>query len=148
MADLTIGVVGLGSIGRRVAELCLTFGSRVIATRRQPSISDGLQGRIEILPSQELPELMSRSDFIVLALPLTSGVGPPMTYMFEGKQYIAVFAGSGPAAGRGGQGKGKGAPPPAGEATAAAAQANNVVPVPPPAAANTNPRLLVYAVPN
>ena len=27
MADVTVGVVGLGSIGRRVAELALTFGS-------------------------------------------------------------------------------------------------------------------------
>jgi phosphoglycerate dehydrogenase-like enzyme len=73
MSDLTIGVVGLGSIGRRVAELCLTFGTRVIATRRQPAAGDPLDGAIEILPSHELPELMSRSDFIVLALPLTSG---------------------------------------------------------------------------
>ena len=28
-----------------------------------------------------------------IALPLTSGVGPPMTYMLDGKQYIAVMAG-------------------------------------------------------
>src|SRR5919106_6527859 len=32
MSDLTIGVVSLGSIGRRVAELVLTAGSGVIAT--------------------------------------------------------------------------------------------------------------------
>ena len=37
MADVTVGVVGLGSIGRRVAELALTFGASVIATRRQPT---------------------------------------------------------------------------------------------------------------
>jgi phosphoglycerate dehydrogenase-like enzyme len=73
MADVTVGVVGLGSIGRRVAELALTFGSRVIATRRQRDKSDGLTGNIEILPPEQLPDLMSQSDFIVLALPLTSG---------------------------------------------------------------------------
>ncbi|HEY7025589.1 MAG TPA: D-2-hydroxyacid dehydrogenase [Candidatus Limnocylindrales bacterium] len=73
MADLTIGVVGLGSIGRRVAELALTFGSRVIATRRQHGATDGLSGNIEILPPEQLADLMSRSDFTVLALPLTSG---------------------------------------------------------------------------
>ena len=31
-----------------------------------------------------------------IALPLSSGVGPPMTYMLDGKQYIAVMAGTGP----------------------------------------------------
>src|SRR5262245_38679973 len=59
-----------------------------------------------------------------LALPLSSGVGPPMTFMLEGKQYIAVMAGTGAAAGRGGGGGGGGggrgtAPQ---EPTAAAAQ--------------------------
>jgi quinohemoprotein ethanol dehydrogenase len=64
-----------------------------------------------------------------ITLPLTSGVGPPMTYMLDGKQYIAVFAGTG-AFGRGG-GRGRSAEP-----TAAAVAASN------------NPKLLVYAIPN
>jgi PQQ-dependent dehydrogenase (methanol/ethanol family) len=98
-----------------------------------------------------------------ITLPLGSGVGPPMTYMLDGKQYIAVMAGTGAAAGRGGGrgagpggpgGPGRGAPPagaPAGaaplEPTAAAAQAGGNVP-PPAAVTNNNPKLLVYAVPN
>ena len=76
MADLTVGVVGLGSIGRRVAELAMTFGSQVVATRRQVDAGvdlPGSLGSIEVLPPEKLPELMGRSDFIVLALPLTSG---------------------------------------------------------------------------
>lgn len=73
MADVTVGVVGLGSIGRRVAELALGYGSQVIATRRQADAGADLPGAIEILPPEQLPELMGRSDFIVLALPLTSG---------------------------------------------------------------------------
>jgi PQQ-dependent dehydrogenase (methanol/ethanol family) len=79
-----------------------------------------------------------------MALPLTSGVGPPMTFMHDGKQYIAIFAGTG-ASGRGGPGKG--GPPPAVaplEPTTAAAQGKNAT----PPAANNNPKLLVYAVPN
>ena len=92
-----------------------------------------------------------------MALPLNSGAGPPMTYMFEGKQYIAVMAGTG-AFGRGfggggGRGRGPGAPggrgpgaPPA-EPTAAAAR-GDFAPPQPPAGANNNPKLLVYAVPN
>ena len=84
MPDVTVGVVGLGSIGRRVAELALTMGSRVIAIRRHVDGSSGSAGAegaeaadeltalMEMLPPEGLPELMSQSDFIVLALPLTS----------------------------------------------------------------------------
>jgi hypothetical protein len=97
-----------------------------------------------------------------LALPLNAGVGPPMTFMLDGKQYIAVMAGTG-AFGRGGGGRGarpggpggsgRGAPPAAGaaplEPTAAVAQGgNNVPPAPAAAGANNNPKLFVYAVPN
>jgi len=101
-----------------------------------------------------------------VALPLSSGVGPPMTFMLDGKQYIAVMGGTGAIFGRGGGGgggrgagpggagvPGRGAPPAPGavptEPTAAAAQGgNNVAPQPAPAGtgANNNPKLLVYAV--
>ena len=72
-----------------------------------------------------------------IALPLTSGVGAPMTYQLDGKQYIAVMAGTGAGAGRG-----LGAPPAAPlEPTAAAAQRGNNAP-----AANNNPKLFVYTL--
>ena len=78
MADVTVGIAGLGSIGRRVAELALTMGSRVMATRRHPSLDGGeeeedeLLALIDLLPPDGLPELMAESDFVVLALPLTN----------------------------------------------------------------------------
>lgn len=93
-----------------------------------------------------------------IALPVSSGVGPPMTYMLDGKQYIAVMGGTGAFGRGGGAGAGKGPGPgaakgPGGgpplEPTAAAAQGGkNGPPAPAAAAANNNPKLLVYAVPN
>ncbi len=80
-----------------------------------------------------------------IALPLTSGVGAPMTFMLDGKQYIAVLAGTGQAAG----GRGRGGPPAPAEPTAAAAQRGNEpvnAPAAPAPAANNNPKLFVYAV--
>jgi quinohemoprotein ethanol dehydrogenase len=82
-----------------------------------------------------------------LAMPVNSGVGPPMTFMHEGKQYIAVMGGTGGGQGRGGakDGGAKGGVAPF-EATAAAAKGKDTAPVAP--VANNNPKLLVYAVPN
>ncbi len=71
MASVTIGLVGLGGIGRRVAELARPFGSRVVAVRRHPG-ADSPEG-VEVLGGMDaLPLLMSASDFVVLALPLTN----------------------------------------------------------------------------
>ena len=87
-----------------------------------------------------------------VALPVSSGTGPPMTFMLDGKQYIAVMGGTG-AVGRGGPGRGaapggpgRGAAP-LEPTTAAAQSANNAPPAPAPAA-NNNPKLFVFAVPN
>lgn len=74
MRDITIGVVGLGSIGRAVARLALGFGARVVAVRRADStdpLEADLAGIDRLLTPDELPELLAMSDFTVLALPLT-----------------------------------------------------------------------------
>jgi quinohemoprotein ethanol dehydrogenase len=94
-----------------------------------------------------------------LTLPVAAGTGPPMTFMLDGKQYIAVMAGTGArgfgggAGGGGGAGRGRGAAPGAGspgqEATAEAAQRGQNPPPPPapPAAPGANnPKLFVYGV--
>ena len=39
LRDVTVGIVGLGSIGRAVGALATAFGCRVIATRRRPETS-------------------------------------------------------------------------------------------------------------
>ena len=75
LRQVTIGIVGLGSIGRAVARLAVAFGARVIATRRDPErpgsrepIPEGLD---QVLSHDQLPELLAAADFVVLALPLT-----------------------------------------------------------------------------
>lgn len=67
----TVGIVGLGSIGRQVARLSKVFGMRVLATRRSTRSATGTRN-VDILFSQDqLPQLLSDSDFVVLTLPLT-----------------------------------------------------------------------------
>jgi phosphoglycerate dehydrogenase-like enzyme len=82
MRDLTVGVIGLGSIGKAVAELVASFGGRVVAMRRRTdgAVSGaGVVGETgaggvavaELLGPDGLPQLMAASDFVVLAAPLT-----------------------------------------------------------------------------
>lgn len=78
--DVTVGIVGLGSIGRAVGALATGFGCRVVAVRRRPgtelsgtederSLGEAMLDRVG--GPETLPELLAESDFIVLAAPLT-----------------------------------------------------------------------------
>jgi phosphoglycerate dehydrogenase-like enzyme len=83
LRDVTVGIVGLGSIGRAVGALATAFGCRVLATRRRPEAgshaADGAGdepylGSLmldRVLAPEQLPELLAESDFVVLAAPLT-----------------------------------------------------------------------------
>jgi phosphoglycerate dehydrogenase-like enzyme len=79
MRDVTVGIVGLGSIGRAVGDLAAALGCRVIATRRNPSASRGEADHVTSPPNpiltiggpEALPELLGQSDFVVLTVPLT-----------------------------------------------------------------------------
>jgi len=71
LSEVTIGLVGLGGIGCQVAKLAAPFGPRVVAIRRRPNVS--AENGVQILGGMEaLPELLVQSDFVVLALPLTT----------------------------------------------------------------------------
>lgn len=67
----TVGIVGLGSIGREIARLCKAFGMRIIATRR--SVKKAAKARYVdvLLPASQLKQLLSESDYVVIATPLT-----------------------------------------------------------------------------
>ena len=82
LRELTIGIVGYGSLGRSVASLASAFGARVIALRRRPESGapaspdeeDGFpfEPRIDrVVGPDRLHELIGESDVVVLAAPLT-----------------------------------------------------------------------------
>lgn len=86
LRELTIGIVGYGSLGRSVASLASAFGSRVIALRRRPDAVDepsaGDSGaedegfpyepRLDrVVGPDGLHELLAESNIVVLAAPLT-----------------------------------------------------------------------------
>jgi len=67
----TVGVVGLGSIGKEIARLSKAFGMRVIATRRSVKKPTKARHVDMLLPAGQLHKLMSESDYVVVATPLT-----------------------------------------------------------------------------
>lgn len=75
LRDVTLGLVGFGSIGRAIAELAAPFGCRILAVRRgavpragEPPMPEG----VEVGGPDSLPDLLAAADFVVLALPLTA----------------------------------------------------------------------------
>ena len=67
LAGKTFGVVGLGNIGRRVAEIALAFGMKVKALTSKSA--DALPAGVA---KAHLQELLSTSDVVSLHCPLTS----------------------------------------------------------------------------
>ena len=68
LAGKTMGIVGLGHIGRRVAEIALAFGMQVKAmtSKKAEELPAGIQ-------KAELQSLLATSDVVSLHCPLTEG---------------------------------------------------------------------------
>jgi phosphoglycerate dehydrogenase-like enzyme len=72
IAGLTLGVVGLGAIGRQVARRGRALGLSVIGQRRSAKPGDTDPGVDELFGPDGLLELVQRSDAIVAAVPETA----------------------------------------------------------------------------
>jgi len=68
LARVTVGVVGVGRIGRRVIALLAAFGCRVLANDVAPGVLDTLDGMVSWV---DLPTLLRESDLVTLHVPLT-----------------------------------------------------------------------------
>lgn len=66
--EKTIGIVGLGSIGREIAKRAKGLGMQVLATRRKISQEIFVD---KMYSPDRLIEMLSLCDFVVIALPLT-----------------------------------------------------------------------------
>lgn len=85
IAGSILGLVGLGSIGRRVARMASGLGMRVIAVREHVG-KERPEGVGEVLPTSKLDEMLRQADCVVLAAPLT-----PETTKLMNAERLAVM---------------------------------------------------------
>ena len=69
LAGATLGILGVGAIGERVAELGAAFRMRVLGLRRGRAPVPHVE---RMYPPESLHELLRESDYVVNALPLTA----------------------------------------------------------------------------
>jgi phosphoglycerate dehydrogenase-like enzyme len=70
VAGATVGLIGLGSIGRAVAKSAKALGMRVIAVREHPE--KGSEGADAIYGPAHIDEVFRQADYVVLAAPVTT----------------------------------------------------------------------------
>lgn len=85
VAGATLGLIGIGGIGRTVARLASAVGMRVIASRVNVS-QEKPEGISEVFPASALDDLLRQSDFVVLAPPLT-----PATHGLMNRERLAAM---------------------------------------------------------
>ena len=68
LAGRTMGILGLGTIGRQVARRAAAFGMRVVGTKRRPEPVPGVE---RVGPPQETAAVLRQATVLVLTLPLT-----------------------------------------------------------------------------
>ena len=81
LPDATMGIVGMGGIGREIARQARAFGISVRGVNRFPERVQPLEGVEAVMGIGELPELLGWSDFAVVAAPQT----PETTGWFDAK---------------------------------------------------------------
>lgn len=84
LADKTIGVVGLGSIGATIARRAKSAGMTVLGSKRDVTVP--VNGVDELFAPDAMADMLPRCDFVVLALPAT-----PDTVGFLGPAEIACI---------------------------------------------------------
>lgn len=69
IAGATLGLIGVGSIGGRVAQMASALGMRVLGVRAQ--VKKGCPAGVQaVFAPTELHEVLKQSDFVVVAAPL------------------------------------------------------------------------------
>lgn len=67
----TVGIIGYGEIGQEIAKRCKALGMHIIGCKRRPTLLNEGDPANEVVGMDQLDEVITRSDFLILALPST-----------------------------------------------------------------------------
>ncbi len=67
----TLGIIGLGQIGRRIAQVGRAFGMKILASRSSAKTGETDRDVDRLFPSSQLHEMLGLCDYVVLSVPLT-----------------------------------------------------------------------------
>lgn len=88
VAGSSMGIIGLGEIGREVAQRAAAFGMTLRAVDARPDLN--VPGVVEIVPPDRLDIVLERSDFVVVTLPHT----PETVGLFDRERFRHMRPGS------------------------------------------------------
>lgn len=70
LAGSTLGIIGMGAIGKHCVRLAKGLGMRVLAVRDRPQL--GTEGADRVFATTELGEVLAQAEYVLLAAPLTA----------------------------------------------------------------------------
>ena len=71
LAGSTIGIIGLGHIGRAVSQRARAFGCRVLASKRSAAPGASSEHADQLYPPHQLHEMIARCDAVIVSAPAT-----------------------------------------------------------------------------
>ena len=70
ISGATLGIVGLGAIGKQCVPLAKGLGMQVLAVRDRPEL--GSEGADQVYGTEQLKQMLAEADYVLLAAPLTA----------------------------------------------------------------------------
>jgi phosphoglycerate dehydrogenase-like enzyme len=95
----TATILGYGRIGQRIGAVCQALGMKTVGVRRHTGDIQEGHASAPVFPPSALPDLLPRSDVLIIALPLTAeteGMIGPKELALLSKDAIIVNVGRGP----------------------------------------------------
>jgi D-2-hydroxyacid dehydrogenase (NADP+) len=71
LKDKTIAIIGMGTIGRELAQKAKAFGLKVLATKNRVRKAEEVRHVDRLLPKTKLSEALREADMVVMAVPYT-----------------------------------------------------------------------------